>query len=64
MQKGKLKTLIFSGLEKKGSLQGVLTYSGPNKKATTTIRRNRFFLVVWGGIEPPTQGFSVIKSMT
>jgi hypothetical protein len=30
------------------------------QKATTTFRHNRLiFFVVWGGIEPPTQGFSV-----
>jgi hypothetical protein len=37
------------------------TNTRPKKKAATTFRRNCFILsVVWGGIEPPTQGFSVL----
>jgi hypothetical protein len=43
------------GLKKRAGLQ--------QKKAVTTFCYNRFTLfVVWGGIEPPTQGFSVLCS--
>jgi hypothetical protein len=42
---------------------GCCTYVVAKKKATTTFRHNRLiFFVVWAGIEPATQGFSVLCS--
>ena len=39
------------------------TYVVPKQESAMKLFHNAFFFtVVWGGIEPPTQGFSVLCS--
>ncbi len=60
-----LQLLTSKFSPKMGIKANCCTYVVPKKKAATIFVRNCFiFCVVWAGIEPATQGFSVLCSTT